>query len=161
MIYTIEVLELRYILVHAEMNGCVRQDFRSKMEAQRSLFKNSSIMGCFHQMRVFQRVLFKRYNCMDLQDWLIDSWTIAAGSVSLSQAFEGRHYYRSLRLHKEEFDALVQWRVEDTTNKFEHILPIYFISISNTNNSSWCTSPDVQFHDKENHQSLQHFYSEK
>ena len=55
------------------MNGCVRQDFRSKMEAQRSLFKNSSIMGCFHQMRVFQRVLFKRYNCMDLQDWLIDS----------------------------------------------------------------------------------------
>ena len=73
LMYTIEVLELRYILVHGEMNGCVRQDFRSKMEAQRSLFKNSSIMGCFHQMRVFQRVLFKRYNCVDLQDWLVDS----------------------------------------------------------------------------------------
>ena len=38
-----------------------------------------------------------------------------------SQAFEGRHYYCSMRLHKEGFYALVQRRVEDITNKFELI----------------------------------------
>ena len=48
------------------------------------------IMGGFHQMRIFQRVIFKRYNCLGLQIWFVDSGKIAAGSVS--QAFEGRHY---------------------------------------------------------------------
>ena len=49
----------------------------------------------------------------------MDSGTIATGSVS--QVFEVIHYYRSLRLYKEGFDAVVQNRVEDTTNKYEHI----------------------------------------
>ena len=75
------------------------------------------IMGGFHQLRVFQRILFKRYNCLDLQDWFVDYGIITAGSAS--QAFEGRHYCRSMRLHKERFHALVQRRVEDITNKFE------------------------------------------
>ena len=77
------------------------------------------IMDGFHQMHVFLRVLFKRYNCLGLPDWFVDSGIIAAGSVS--QAFEGRHYYRWIHLHKEGFDALVQRRAEDTTNKFELI----------------------------------------
>ena len=78
-------------------------------------------MDGFHQMRVFQRVLFKGYNCLSLQDWFVDSGTIAAGSVS--PAFEGRHYCRSIHLHKEGFDAFVQRRAEDTTYKFELIHP--------------------------------------
>ena len=53
-----------------------------------------SLMDGSHQMHVFQRVLFKRYNCLILQDSFVDSETIAAESVS--QAFEGRHYYRSM-----------------------------------------------------------------
>ena len=84
-------------------------------------------MGGFHQMCVFQRVLFKRYNCLDLQDWFADSGTIAAGSVS--QAFEGRYYYRSIRLHKEGFDALVQRTVEDI-NKSELIHPHLLSNLS-------------------------------
>ena len=47
-------------------------------------------MPDFHQMRLFQRVLFKCYDCLGLQDWFVDSETIAAESVS--QAFKGRHY---------------------------------------------------------------------
>ena len=78
-------------------------------------------MNRFHEMRVFQRVLFKRYNCLGLQDWFVDSGTIAGGSVS--QASEGRHYYRSISLYKEGFDALLQRKVEDITNKFESIHP--------------------------------------
>ena len=85
-------------------------------------------MSGFHQIRVFQRVPFKRYNCLGSQDWFVDSRTIAAGSVS--QAFGGRHYYRLMRLHKEGFDALVQGRVEDITNKFELIHPGFLSNLS-------------------------------
>ena len=85
-------------------------------------------MGGFHQMCVFQRVLFKRHNCLGLQDWFVHSEATAAGSVS--QTFEGRYYYRLLRLHKEGFDTLAQWRVEDTTNKFEHIHPDLLSNLS-------------------------------
>ena len=53
---------------------------------------------------------------MGFQDWFVDSGTFAAGSAGVSQAFEGRHYYRSMRLHKEGFDALVQSRAEDIPN---------------------------------------------
>ena len=79
-------------------------------------------MGGFHQTCIFLfvRVLFKCYNCLVFQDWFVDSGTIAAGSVS--QAFEGRHYYRSMRLYKEGFDALV----EGITNKSELIHPDFF-----------------------------------
>ena len=49
----------------------------------------------------------------------MDSGTIAAESVC--QAFEGRQYYRSMRLHKEGFDALFKRNVEDTSNKFNLI----------------------------------------
>ena len=49
----------------------------------------------------------------------MDSGTIAAESVC--QAFEGRHYYCSMRLHKEGFDALFQRSVEDTSIKFKLI----------------------------------------
>ena len=36
---------------------------------------------------------------------------------ALDQAFERRHYYRSLRIHKECFDALVQFRIEKVTGR--------------------------------------------
>ena len=58
----------------------------------------------------------KRYNCLGLQDWFVDSRTIVARSVS--QAFEGRHYYDLIRLRK-KIDTSIQIRVEDITNKFE------------------------------------------
>ena len=52
---------------------------------------------------------------------LLISGTISAGSVS--EAFEGRLYYRSMCLHKDGFDALVHRGVEDITNKSELIHP--------------------------------------
>ena len=62
-------------------------------------------MSGFNQMRVvFQKVLFKRYNSLGLQNWFVDSETIASGSVS--QASEGRYYHPSMLLHKEGFDVL-------------------------------------------------------
>ena len=72
-------------------------------------------MGGFHQLRVMQRLLYKRYACRGLKDWFTDAGVIASGSVD--QALEGRHYFRSMRLRKECFDALVQFRIEDLTGR--------------------------------------------
>ena len=98
------------------------------MEAQRSLFKNNSYYGWFSPNACFSIFSFKRYNCWDLQDWFVDSRTIAAATVS--QASEGRHYYCSIQLHKEGFDPLVQRRIEDTANKSELIHPNLLSNLS-------------------------------
>ena len=58
------------------------------------------LMGGFHQLRVRQKQIYKRYACLDFKSWFIDSWVIAKGSVD--QAIERRHYYRSM-----SFNALV------------------------------------------------------
>ena len=62
------------------------------------------------QLRVMQRVLYKRQRCKGYMDWCIDAKKIAGGSAE--QAFEGRHYYCSTRVHKEFFDAFVQYTIE-------------------------------------------------
>ena len=90
-----EVLELH--ICKRRLTG-VRQDFIYYIEAHRSSFKNNSQYGWFPSTACFQKVLFKRYNCMGLKDWFVGSGTIAAGPVS--QALEGRNYSRSMRPHK-------------------------------------------------------------
>eukprot|EP00795_Rhopilema_esculentum_P005340 gene5340-512_t len=61
-----------------------------------------------------QLLLFKRYSCKGMKEWCIDAEVIAPGSAD--SALEGRHYFRSMRLHKECFDALVQFRIEHITD---------------------------------------------
>ena len=63
-------------------------------------------MNSFYQIRDFQIVLFKRYKCLGLQDWFVDSGTIPAGSVS--EVFEGRHYYHTIHLQKKDLMLLLQ-----------------------------------------------------
>ena len=64
----------------------------------------------FHQLRVRQRQIYKRYACLGFKSWFIDSEVIAKGSAD--QAIEGRHYYRSMRMLKESLNALVQYSFE-------------------------------------------------
>ena len=59
-------------------------------------------MGDFHQLRVMQRLLYKHYIPKGYREWCVDAKTIAEGSID--QAFERRHYYRSMQMHKECFD---------------------------------------------------------
>ena len=68
------------------------------------------LMGGFHQLRFCQKQIYKRYACLDFKSWFIDSGVIAKGSAD--QAIEGRHYYRSMRILKESFNALVQYSFE-------------------------------------------------
>ena len=66
-------------------------------------------MGGFHQLRVKQRLIYKRFSCIGIKEWCINARVIALGSAT--QAMEGHHYYR-LQLHKECFDELVQFPFE-------------------------------------------------
>lgn len=59
------------------------------------------------------------YHYLGVQDLFVYSGAITARSAS--KAFEGRKYYCLMRIHKEEFAALVQRGLEDMTNKFELI----------------------------------------
>ena len=47
---------------------------------------------------------------MGYKAWWIDAGVIASGSAD--KAAEGKHYYRSMQLHKETFNALIQFRAE-------------------------------------------------
>ena len=67
-------------------------------------------MGGFHQLRVRQKQIYKRYVCLDFKSCFIESGVIANGSVD--QEIEGRHYYRSIIILKESFNALVQYSFE-------------------------------------------------
>ena len=108
------VLELLYMFVHADEQVYPRI-LHIIWEAQ------IPFMGGFHQFCVLQRVCWFWNNCC----WIV-------GSVSL--AIEGRQC-RSMRRHKEGFDAFVQRRVEDITNKFELINPGFLNNLSETPSS--------------------------
>ena len=69
-------------------------------------------MGSFHQLRVRQKQIYKQYAYLDFKIWFIDSGVIAKGSID--QAIEGRHYYWSMRILKESFNALVQYSFKKT-----------------------------------------------
>ena len=75
------------------------------MEAQRSLLKNNSYYEWFSSVACFTESSSQTLQMFgDLQDWFVDSENIYRGSVS--QVFEGRHYYRSMRLHKKDLMLL-------------------------------------------------------
>ena len=64
-------------------------------------------------------ILLKYPDCKGYKSWWTDAGVIAMGSVD--KAAEGGHYHRNIRLHKECFCALVQFRVESLTAKYTDI----------------------------------------
>ena len=72
-------------------------------------------MGGFRQLRVMQRLLYKLHFPKEYREWCVDAKTITEGSID--QGFEGRHYYQSMQIYKECFDALVQFRIEKVTGQ--------------------------------------------
>ena len=63
--------------------------------------------------------MYMRHAVIGYKDSFVDAGTIAHGSAA--QAIEGRHYYRSMRVHKEAFDALAQRRIKDITNNYGNV----------------------------------------
>ena len=105
-------LEIPYIYVHSD--EAVYSKLCHILWKNKELYKYVILlMGGFHQLHVRQKLLFKPHSCRGYKQWCVDSGIIASGSAD--QAFEGRHYYRSMRVHKECFDALVQFKVGEIT----------------------------------------------
>ena len=57
------------------------------------------LLGGFHTILVFLKILHKKYGVLGLKEWWIDSEAIQPGSAD--KADEGKHYFRSVRLHKQ------------------------------------------------------------
>ena len=68
------------------------------------------LTGRFHMILVNLKILFKRYGCLGFKDWWVDARAIVDGFVA--QAFEGRHYARSVGLQKQSFEALLRHRMK-------------------------------------------------
>ena len=124
----IEDLAIPHVFVHSD--EAVYSKLCHILWKNTELYKDVILlMGGFHQLRVMQKIIYKKYHCRDMRQWCVDAGTIAKGSSE--QAFEGRHYYRSMRVHKECFDALVQYRIEKITNGHMDIESNLMSSLSN------------------------------
>ena len=107
-------LEINHIFAHGDEQVYAR--LCHILWKDRELYQNIIVlMGGFHQLRVRQKTIYKRHAVKGLQQWCTDSGTVATGSSDA--AIEGRHYYRCMRIHKEMFCALVQYRAETEMGK--------------------------------------------
>ncbi len=70
--------------------------------------KIKCLMGGFHILLVLLKVLNKQFGVLGFRDWWCQANIIAEGSAD--QAAEGRHYYRSMRLHKQSLEALLRFK---------------------------------------------------
>ena len=56
------------------------------------------------------KVLYEKYNLMDLKEWWLKLKIIAAGSVD--QAIKVGHYSRAVRLHEQSIESLLRYKSE-------------------------------------------------
>ena len=118
LISLIEELDLDHIFAHSDEQVYARLAHIIWKEPQ--LYKDIIIlMGGFHQLRVIQKISFKRHSIKGHQKWVVDTETVLFGSEGASD--EGRHYYRDMRINKETFCALVQFRFENITKKYQDL----------------------------------------
>ena len=102
-------LDLEHIFAHADEQVYARLAHIIWKYPER--YKNVVIlMAGFHQLRVRQKTLHKRYACLGFKTWFVDAGVIAEDSADM--ALEGRHYYRNMRL---SFNSLIQHRVKSLT----------------------------------------------
>lgn len=71
-------------------------------------------MRWLHQLRETQITIFMRHFIKGYQRWVVDSAAVASGSAGAS--VEGRHYCRNMRINKEIFCSLIQFRAKNITN---------------------------------------------
>ena len=126
-------LDLRFIFAHSDEQ--VYAKLAHILWKSPDLYKNIVIgMGGFRQLRVRQLIIFKRYVCKGFRKWFIDADIIAEGSADM--ALEERHYYRNMRLLKESFSALVQYRVENFTNNYKNLGEEFQLRLENISNEA-------------------------
>ena len=55
------------------------------------------LLGGFHTLLAFLKILYNKYSCLGLQDCWVDAGAVADGSVM--QSIEGKRYARGIRMH--------------------------------------------------------------
>ena len=104
-------LQLEHIFVHCDQ--AVFYKMSQIMWKEFDKYENViCLMGGFHILLVWLKVLHKQFGCLGLRDWWCESGIVAEGSVD--QAAEGRHYSRSMRLHKQSMEALLRFKGSKT-----------------------------------------------
>ena len=82
----IEELEIPFIYAHSD--EAVYSKLFDIVWKNKGLYSQIILlMGGFHQLRVMQKLLYKRHHCKGYTNWCIDASTIAKGSAE--QASEG------------------------------------------------------------------------
>lgn len=109
MIQIADDLEIEYLFAHAD-EAINSKKLMISWENQDKYDKIIPLIGGFHTIIVNLKILFKKYGCLGLSDWWVDAGAIADGSAA--QAIEGRHYARSVRLHKQSFKALIRKKMQ-------------------------------------------------
>ena len=106
----LDQLEIDHIFLHAD------KAIHSKVLIIQGKYDQIiTFLGGFHTIMVILKILGKKYSCLGLKEWWIEADVIAQGSAD--QAMEGRHYHRSIRLHKQAFEALLRYRMKGVLNK--------------------------------------------
>eukprot|EP00794_Sanderia_malayensis_P011440 gene11440-12636_t len=100
-------LHLEHIFVHCDQAVFYKMSQIMWKECDKYK-KVICLMGGFHTLLVWLKVLHKQFGCLGFRDWWCESGIIAEGSVD--QAAEGRHYSRSMRLHKQSLEALLRFK---------------------------------------------------
>ena len=73
-----------------------------------------------HTLLVYFKILYKKHNCLGLQDWWVDAGAIQEGSVC--KTIEGKHYQRGISLHKQSMNALLRikiWEKHANRSRYE------------------------------------------
>ena len=106
-------LRLDHIFVHCDQAVFCKmsQIIWKEMDKSAKYNKIKCLMGGFHTLLVRLKVLNKQFRALGFRHWWCQANVIAEGSVD--QAAEGRHYSRSMRLHKQSLEALL--RLKTTT----------------------------------------------
>ena len=109
MIQLADDLEIDYMFVHSD------EAIHSKLSMIKWLYEGRydkllPLIGGFHTLLVYLKILHKKYGCTGIQEWWVGSRAIQLGSVA--QAIEGRHYYRGIKLHKQSFNSLMRCKID-------------------------------------------------
>ena len=68
------------------------------------------LIGRFHILLVYLKILYKKYNCLGLRDWWVDAGAILEGSVC--KAIESKHYQGGISLHNQSMNAVLRIKIE-------------------------------------------------
>ena len=89
-----------------------------KWAAEGKYDKIIALLGGFHTIIVKLKILHKKYRTLGMREWWVDSGAIVEDSSI--KAADGRHYFRSMRYHKQSFEALLRYRIIKHTDVEEY-----------------------------------------